>query len=112
MVRNYRGIIFQSLVDTSLALVPYIQNGEFKNANEAIREMVYKPQGFTNLKTLKQWNEEGYYVQKGSKGLPMWDDLAPCPTLEEIKNREAKPFLRVQYFFSEQQVLKSKRKDA
>jgi hypothetical protein len=55
----------------SAPLKELIDLGEIESINEGLKQ-IYSAQGHKNLKSIRQWNEEGFQVKKGEKALLLW----------------------------------------
>lgn len=92
--------VYNNLVSLSQRVKPCVDNGTYKTINDALRAMIYKPLGLTNLCTFEEWKEKGFAVKSGSKALPLWAQKAP----EEIE--EGKSKYKIGFYFSDSQVVK------
>ena len=95
--------IYRNLVQLSQRVKPTVENGTFKSINEALREMIYKPLGLTNLSTYEEWKEKGFAVKKGSKALVLWAQK-PESEIEEGKSK-----YQLGFYFAESQVAKMRK---
>jgi len=109
MTEKYKARL-ELLRELSNEVKPLVKNGDYENINQAIVETVYKPQGHTQLKTIRQWNEEGKRVVKGETALIIWGS----PKQPKNRKQPAEPaeeselidleFFPLCYVFSEKQV--------
>lgn len=86
-----------------------VEHGEISSINEGLINM-YHAQGHRDLKTLKEWNDEGKRVKKGEKALLLWGkpkrikiDTAERNAKTEGKER-SKQYFPLSYVFSSNQV--------
>lgn len=96
----------QELKGYSAQVKKLVEKGKFATINDAIRQTIYQEQGHTDLRTFDQWKEAGFYIKKGSKGLPLWSEPQPTPADAE-GNFSA---FRVVYCFSAEMVYQPKDK--
>lgn len=87
-----------------------VKSEQYDTVNEAIRFEIYQLHN-KELKTFKQWLEDGKCVKKGEKGFVFWG----APKAKKTKNKEVAPaepmteeeeekFFPICYLFSEDQV--------
>ena len=109
----------QALKELSKALIAMRESGEYMgNEDDTVNGLLrfyYACKGYKNLKTFREWKEEGYIVRRGEKSLLVWG--APVPSkaekecTEELKKEgkeeEAKDdYFPVCHLFAEVQVYK------
>lgn len=105
------------LIAISKKMRELVKLGKAESINEALKKFVYAPAGHTDLKTLKEWNEEGKKVKKGSQALLVWS--SPIKGKKHLDSKE-KPtespqssedeefsFWNICYLFSNLQVEQS-----
>ncbi|MEA4975989.1 MAG: ArdC-like ssDNA-binding domain-containing protein [Paludibacter sp.] len=82
-----------------------VKEGAMDTINEGIRG-IYAEQGHTTLKTLKQWNKEGFQVKKGEHAFLLWG--SPVSRSQKDENKEGEDsesdFFPVCFVFSQNQV--------
>ena len=93
------------LKQISKMVKPLVEEGEYSNVNEAIKEAVIKE---TNpevkvLRTFDQWKEKGFSVRKGEKAHLLWG--RPRLVKQDEENDEFK-FWPLCYLFGNNQVQK------
>lgn len=94
----------------SAAIRPLVKEGVYSTVNEGLEETYKEGSGADTFKHIKQWNKEGYRVEKGSKAFLFWgspkeyaidkDQGEPGETEEEKKIR----YFPLCYLFSNLQV--------
>ncbi|MFZ4400934.1 MAG: ArdC-like ssDNA-binding domain-containing protein [Bacteroidales bacterium] len=86
----------------SLLAKALVDRGRAENVNEGLK-ILYRSDGHEELKTFKQWRENGQTVKKGEKGLMLW--AKPLHVLkEEPKEEGESSYFPVMYVFSNKQV--------
>ena len=75
----------------------------YSTLNQAIVEIVYKPEGHTTLKSFEQWKREGKRVRKGEKALIVWGSPKFSETSDN-SGESAEKFFPLCYLFSNLQV--------
>lgn len=86
-----------------------VEFGQISSINEGLINM-YHSQGHKDLKTLKEWNEQGKRVKKGEKALLLWGKpkRIKVETAEHSTNPEGrertKQYFPLSYVFSSNQV--------
>lgn len=96
----------EELKAISAPLKSLLLNGEVATINEALRK-IYAEQGHLQLKTLRQWNECGFVVKKGSKALLLWGAPKKLHKKKESESGEESDysdFFPICYVFSENQT--------
>ena len=82
-----------------------VKVGAVDTINEGLRG-VYAKQGHTTLKTLKQWNKDGFQVKKGEHAFLLWG--SPVTRTRKDENNEGEDiesgFFPVCFVFSQNQV--------
>lgn len=66
----------------------------------------YRSQGHMHLRSLEGWNQLGYLVKKGEKGLPIWRQKENITVKEESGEEKNVSFHGIAYLYSEHQVRK------
>ena len=96
----------EQLATISKKLRPLVESGDFEKINDAIKQMVYAPDGHTVLKTYRQWQEEGKQVKRGEKALILWAKPKEVQKKEEGKQTEDidYSFFPICHVFSQKQV--------
>lgn len=103
----------------SQSLVARKNLGEYMgNEDDTVNGLLrfhYACNGYTNLKTFKEWKEAGYTVRKGEKALLIWGMPVPSKAekqrIEELKKqgkeeKAKEDFFPLCYLFAESQVHK------
>jgi predicted ribonuclease toxin of YeeF-YezG toxin-antitoxin module len=62
----------EELRELSANLRPLVEKGIFDSLNLAIVDNYKKSENAFHYKRVKEWNEEGKRIKKGSKGFPVW----------------------------------------
>lgn len=101
---------FELLTSYSQEVAPLVKSGKYPNINTAIKEVIYKPMGHTELRKFREWKVTGHKIKKGSKGLPLW--ARPLSVLKEERRKPDEPaevhdgpeYFPIVYMFSNQQV--------
>lgn len=92
----------QKLHALSLLAKALVDRGRAESINEGLK-ILYKSDGHEELKTFKQWRENGQTVKKGEKGLMLW--AKPLHVLKEQPKEEGEmSYFPVMYVFSSKQV--------
>ncbi|MGB0521425.1 MAG: ArdC-like ssDNA-binding domain-containing protein [Flammeovirgaceae bacterium] len=91
----------EALKALSNALKPLVKTGVHATVNEAIIEHYKQEGGHTTFNTLKQWNEAGRRIKKGSKAFVVWG--SPKKTKRDEEDDEYS-FFPLCYLFSDQQL--------
>ena len=80
--------------------------------NELLRQH-YAQAGHTELKSLSEWKDAGYYVKKGEKAILLWAHPKPSREAKELAKSQGKnedeaknDFYPLAYLFSSKQVAK------
>lgn len=96
----------EQLAIISKQLRPLVESGDFEKINDAIKQMIYAPEGHTVLKTFNQWKEEGKKVNKGEKALTLWAKPKNVPKKEDGKQTDEVDysFFPICHLFSQKQV--------
>lgn len=80
-----------------------------ESVNEGLKA-IYREDGHTILKTLRQWNQEGKRVKKGEHALCLWgkpkqrEQESDNSTTGEDKEDSENSFFPICYVFSNQQI--------
>ena len=91
----------EELKALSRVVKPLVDAGDFTHVNAAI-VATYKATGIhTEFKTIRQWNEEGRRVKKGSKAFVVWG--SPKKTKRD-EDEDEYSFFPLCYLFSDQQL--------
>lgn len=98
----------EELKSLSAPFKALLKSGAIHTVNEGLKNM-YAEEGHTELKTLKQWNKQGYRVKKGEKALLLWGSPVSAPKQEDSENVESDEESKNDYFpicfvFSQNQV--------
>lgn len=95
------------LKELSAPLKELVAEGVHPTINDALITEVYKVRG-QELKTLRQWNKDGYRVKKGEKALMLWSkpvEKLKDPEATEAPEDENEPKLfGIALMFTEKQV--------
>jgi hypothetical protein len=84
-------------------------DGAIDTINEGLKNL-YAQQGHTELKTIKQWNEQGKRVKKGESALLLWAkpkkiaSLNPINQTDTIEENEGMNFFPLCFVFSNLQI--------
>lgn len=88
----------------SQPLKELLKAGVIESINDGLRG-IYANDGHTNLKTLKQWNKEGFLIKKGEHAFLLWgtpvNRTGKQPDTEQDEETE---FFPVCFVFSQNQV--------
>lgn len=90
-----------------------LKEGAINTINEGLRT-VYAGQGHTTLKTLKQWNLEGFQVKKGEHAFLLWGSPVTRPKQEPEPtddDTDESDFFPVCFVFSQYQVKERRAND-
>lgn len=90
-----------------------LKEGAINTINEGLRT-VYAGQGHTTLKTLKQWNLEGFQVKKGEHAFLLWGSPVTRPKQEPEPtddDTDESDFFPVCFVFSQYQVQERRAND-
>lgn len=95
----------EELKKLSAGLKELVKIGAIPTINEGLKE-IYKQNGHSELKTLRQWNREGKKIIKGEKALLLWGsprkiNIAKKESSDEIEKMD---FYPICYVFSNKQV--------
>lgn len=91
----------EELKALSRAVKPLVAQGDFENVNAAIVASYKAEGGHTEFKTIRQWNEDGKRIKKGSKAFVVWGSPKKS-TRDEDKDEFS--FFPLCYLFSDQQL--------
>lgn len=84
-----------------------VKEGKYDTINEGLIEL-YAKNGHTNLKTLRQWNEQNMSVKKGEKALLLWGTPKKTEKKDEQKGPDGEgkdmEFYPLCFVFSQSQV--------
>lgn len=98
----------EQLKSLSVTVKPLVESGAYETVNDAILKSIYTDTANTEFKTLRQWNEEGFNVKKGSKAFVIWGKPKPFNKEEgaekDAKSEEEETFFPLAYLFSNAQV--------
>jgi len=91
----------------SIGIKALVKEGKYNTINEGLIEL-YAEAGYTNLKTLHQWNEINMSVKKGEHALLLWgspkkEDKKEETTVSEDGEKK-ETFYPLCFVFSENQV--------
>lgn len=101
------------LIELSKEMRGLVKLGQAESINDALKKFVYQPAGHTVLKTLKEWNEEGKKIIKGSHALLLWSAPLKGKVKQEKESTaqneatedEEYKFWNVCYLFSNLQII-------
>lgn len=98
----------QALKDLSAAFKILVKEGVYNTVNEGLANY-YATEGHTELKSYRQWKQNGYQVKKGSTALLFWgeplDKHKKTETATDSTSDEKKEaFYPLAYVFSQKQV--------
>jgi len=95
----------QELRNMSQVVRPLVKQGEYASINEAIKEVFYKAEGHTELKTYHEWRKEGKRVNKGEKALILWATPKRTAKTADTGEQDEYSFSPICHLFSQKQVV-------
>jgi len=78
-------------------------DGKIETINEGLKT-IYAKKGHTDLRTIQEWNKEGYRVNKGESALLLWGSKKTSVPRETAENTDPYDFYPICFVFSIQQV--------
>lgn len=85
------------------------KDGTIESVNKGLK-ILYAQQGHTQLKTLHQWNKDGYRVKSGERALCLWGtprEYERNKSEEDTEKNDPTDFYPLCYVFSNLQIRKS-----
>lgn len=91
-----------------------VKDGEYETINQAIIDLHYKRDGHSDFKTIKQWNEAGYRINKGETAFVVWGKPKKAQDKEQTGDTEDEisDFYPLCFLFSNKQVTIRAKKEA
>lgn len=83
-----------------------VKMGQLERINDGLKA-IYAQSGHSELKSLKQWNDEGKRIRKGEHALCLWGQpkqRTPQPTDETTEENDSLNFFPLCFVFSNLQV--------
>lgn len=83
----------QELKGLSAPIRLLVKEGRFETVNEGLKE-IYAEEGHTELKSIRQWNNDGKRIKKGEKAFMLWGS----PRKFEVVDQETAEVDELDYY--------------